>query len=156
MAPASIVLTIHVLCGVLWVGTCASFVLAASALNRESDEWRDFALKVAPRINRLNLLFAISIPLTGLGNLYFAGRARGFNFPPQFIGILSAKIVLLLGMAAALMAAWAAESSMRHEGPAGNIVLRASRRLVRLYGITVAMGTVALALGLWLSGTLGG
>jgi uncharacterized membrane protein len=153
MAPASIVLTIHVLCGVLWVGACASFVLAASALNRESEEWRDFALKVTPRINRINLLAACAIPLTGLGNLYFAGRVRGFKFPPEFLGVLSAKIVLFLAMAAALMAAWSAEASMRAQGAQGNIDVRASRRLVRLYGVTVAMGTVALALGLWLSGT---
>ncbi|HUN58926.1 MAG TPA: hypothetical protein VMU41_12495 [Candidatus Binataceae bacterium] len=153
MPPASIVLTVHVLCGVLWVGACASFVLAASALNRESGEWRDFALKVAPRINRINLVAACAIPLTGLGNLYFAGRARGFKFPPQFIGVLAAKIVLFVVMAAALLAAWTAESSMLPQGPDGSIDARASRRLVRLYGIMVALGTVALALGLWLSGT---
>jgi putative copper export protein len=153
MPPASIVLIVHVLCGVLWVGTCASFVLAASALNRESGEWRDFALKVAPRINRINLLAACAIPLTGLGNLYFAGRARGFKFPPQFVGVLSAKIVLFLAMAAALAAAWSTEASMDPVELEINIDARASRRLVRLYGITVAMGTIALALGLWLSGT---
>lgn len=153
MPPASIVLTVHVLCGVLWVGACASFVLAASALNRESVEWRDFALKVTPRINRINLLAACAIPLTGLGNLYFAGRMRGFKFPPQFIAVLSAKIVLFLAMAAAVMGAWSAEASMRPEVAEGSIDICAARRLVRLYGITVAMGTVALALGLWLSGT---
>ena len=67
MPPAAIVLTVHVLCGVLWVGTCASFILAASAMNRESDEWREFALKAAPRINRINLVLACAIPLTGSG-----------------------------------------------------------------------------------------
>jgi hypothetical protein len=152
MAAASIVLTIHVLCGVLWVGSCASFVLATSALSRESDEWRDFALKVTPRINRINLLAACAIPLTGLGNLYFAGRTRGFKFPPEFVGILSVKVVLLLVMAMALVAAWSAETAMLGEGTIG-INIPASRRLVRLYGIMVAVGTVALALGLWLSGT---
>jgi uncharacterized membrane protein len=152
MPPASIVLTIHVLCGVLWVGSCASFVLAASALNRESGEWRDFALKVTPRINRINLLAACAIPVTGLGNLYFAGRIRGFKFPPQFIGVLSAKIVLFLAMAAALLAAWSVETAMRGE-ESKKIDIHASRRLVRLYGTTVAAGMVALALGLWLSGT---
>jgi uncharacterized membrane protein len=153
MPVASIVLSVHVLCGVLWVGSCASFVLAASALNRESGEWRDFALRVTPRINRINLLAACVIPLTGLGNLYFAGGPRGFKFPPQFIGVLSAKIVLFLAMAAALAAAWSAEASMHPKEPECKIDARASRRLVRLYGVTVAMGVVALALGLWLSGT---
>jgi hypothetical protein len=153
MPPASIVLTVHVLCGVLWVAACASFVLAASALNRESGEWRDFALKVTPRLNRINLVAACAIPLTGLGNLYFAGRVRGFKFPPQFIVVLGAKIVLFLAMAAALAAAWSAEASMHPEEAEGIIDVRASRRLIQVYGITVAMGTVALALGLWLSGT---
>jgi hypothetical protein len=128
-------------------------VLAASALNRESGEWRDFALKVAPRINRINLVMASAIPLTGLGNLYFAGRAHGFNFTPQFIGVLSAKVVLFLAMAAALTAAWTAEAAMRSPGTAGSLEVRGSGRLVGLYGITAAMGTIALALGLWLSGT---
>jgi putative copper export protein len=153
MPVASIVLTIHVLCGVLWVGACASFVLAASALNRESGEWREFALKVAPRINRINLMLACAIPLTGLGNLYFAGRARGFHFPAQFSELLSAKVVLFVAMALALTAAWSAEAAMNRDQKTGSIDVRASGRLVRLYGITVALGTVALALGLWLSGT---
>ncbi len=153
MPIASIVLTIHVLCGVLWVGACASFVLAASALNRESGEWREFALKVAPRINRINLLLACAIPLTGLGNLYFAGRARGFRFPAQFSELLSTKVVLLIAMALALAAAWSAEGAMSRDQESGSIDVSASRRLVRLYGITVALGTIALALGLWLSGT---
>jgi hypothetical protein len=152
MPPASIVLTIHVLCGVLWVGACASFILAASAMNRESHEWREFVSKTVPRINRINLVLACAIPLTGLGNLYFAGRARGFKFAPQFVELLSAKIVLFFAMALALAAAWPAEAALQSAG-AGSIGVGASRRLVGLYGITVAMGTAALALGLWLAGT---
>ncbi|MGA2409174.1 MAG: hypothetical protein ABSG46_02155 [Candidatus Binataceae bacterium] len=151
MPPASIILTIHVLCGVLWGGSCASFILAASALNRESGEWREFALKAAPRINRINLVFACTIPLTGLGNLYFAGRARNFNFPPPFVELLSAKIVLFFSMAFVLSVAWSAEAAMRAQPGASDPP--AARRLVRLYAITVGLGTTALALGLWLSGT---
>jgi uncharacterized membrane protein len=153
MPPASIVLTIHVLCGVLWVGACASFILAASAMNRESQEWREFVLKAAPRINRINLVLACAIPLTGLGNLYFAGRARGFSFAPQFIELLSAKIVLFFAMALALAAAWPAEAAVHAASAAEKIDMAASRRLVVLYGLTAAMGTAALALGLWLAGT---
>jgi uncharacterized membrane protein len=153
MPPASIVLTIHVLCGVLWVGSCASFILAASALNRESGEWREFALKAAPRINRINLALACMVPLTGLGNLYFAGRARHFRFPAPFVELLSAKVVLFFAMAVALAAAWSAEAAMIQPNGNSAVSLAASRRLVRLYGITVAMGATALALGLWLSGT---
>jgi uncharacterized membrane protein len=153
MPPASIVLTIHVLCGVLWVGACASFILAASAMNLESAEWGEFVNKAAPRINRINLVLACAIPLTGLGNLYFAGRARGFKFAPQFIELLSAKIVLFFAMAVALVAAWPAEAALRSPQASETNSIAASRKLVRLYGITVGMGTAALALGLWLAGT---
>jgi len=153
MAPASIVLTIHVLCGVLWVGSCASFILASSAMNRESNEWREFLSKAAPAINRVNLAVACAIPLTGLGNLYFAGRARGFKFAPQFIELLSAKIVLFFAMAVALAAAWPAESALRSPQANRETIVATSRRLVRLYGIMVAAGSAALALGLWLAGT---
>jgi uncharacterized membrane protein len=153
MAPASIVLTIHVLCGVLWVGVCASFILAASAMNRESDEWREFALKAAPRINRISLVLACLIPLSGLGNLYFAGQARGFKFAPEFVELLIAKIVLFFGMATALIAAWTTENAMTSKAGKASADVNASRRLIRLYGVTVAMGTGALALGLWLAGT---
>ena len=153
MPPASIVLTIHVLCGVLWVGACASFVLAAAAMNRESNEWREFVNKAAPRINRINLVLSCTIPLTGLANLYFAGSARGFKFAPQFIELLSAKIVLFFAMALALAATWPAAAALRSPQANGAIVIAASRRLVRLYGIIVALGAAALALGLWLAGT---
>ena len=67
--------------------------------------------------------------------------------------LLSAKVMLFVAMALALTAAWSAEAVMNRDQKTGSVDIRASRRLVRLYGITVAMGTVALALGLWLSGT---
>jgi hypothetical protein len=122
-------------------------------MNWESDEWREFALKAAPRINRISLILACLIPLTGLGNLYFASRARGFKFAPEFTELLSAKIVLFLGMAMALIKAWSAEAAMKSKAGEDSIEVPVSRGLVRLYALTVAMGTAALALGLWLAGT---
>ncbi len=154
MVIRSVVLWVHVLCGVMWVGTCASFLLAASAMTAESDEWRDFALRAAPRINRVNVVPALIVPMTGAGNLFSAALMRRSPFPPTFIGIVSIKVVLFFIMGLMLAASFAAERSMR-EGFLESVEVgaTAARRLVRLYGTVAALGTVALGLGLWLAGT---
>ncbi|MGH8012033.1 MAG: hypothetical protein ACREQ4_06005, partial [Candidatus Binataceae bacterium] len=139
-------------CGVIWVGASASFVLAASALSAESGEWREFALNVSPRINRICLVVAAIIPVTGIGNLIYAGLARHYVFPPEFIGILAAKIALYTTMVFVLAAAWRVEATLRINGYGADGSARWIRRLTWLYGTTVALGVVALALGLWLSG----
>jgi hypothetical protein len=159
MVIRSVVLWVHVLCGVIWVGTTASFLLAISAMTAESAEWRDFALRAAPRINRINVVAALIIPMTGAGNLFWAALMRRSPFPPAFVGIVAIKVVLFFIMGVMLAAAFAAERTMResfagerpdhdfHDGVA------ALRRLVRLYGTIAALGGVALVLGLWLAGT---
>ncbi|HVA41143.1 MAG TPA: hypothetical protein VNF49_10805 [Candidatus Binataceae bacterium] len=154
MVIRSVVLWIHVLCGVTWVGTSASFLLAASAMTAESDEWREFALKAAPRINRINVVPALVLPLTGAGNLFSAAMVRKSPFPPEFIGIVALKVVLFCFMGLMLAASFAAERSMREGFAVSNedgVV--AGQRLVRLYGSIAALGTIALCLGLWLAGT---
>src|SRR5512143_144678 len=98
MVIRSAVLWIHVLCGVLWVGTCASFLLATSAMTAESEEWREFALRTAPRINRINVVPALVIPMTGAGNLFSAALMRRSPFPPSFMGIVAIKVVLFFAM----------------------------------------------------------
>ena len=47
-------------------------------------------------------IFALVIPLTGIGNLIYAARMRGDALPPEFIGLLAAKITLFAAMALAL------------------------------------------------------
>ena len=154
MVVRSVVLWIHVLCGVLWVGTCASFLLAASAITAESDEWREFAIRTAPRINRINVVPALIVPMTGAGNLFSAAMTRRTPFPPAFIGIVSIKVVLFFIMGVTLAASFAAERSMREGFAEGTAAGAAGvHRLVRLYGTVAALGTVALGLGLWLAGT---
>jgi hypothetical protein len=154
MVIRSIGLWVHVLCGVMWVGTSASFLLAASAMTAESDEWREFALKAAPRINRINVVPALIVPMTGAGNLFSAALMRRSPFPPAFIGIVAIKVVLFFCMGVMLAASFAAERAMR-EGFAESLDAgaTAAKRLVRLYGGVAALGTVALGLGLWLAGT---
>jgi hypothetical protein len=153
MAIRTVTLWVHVLSGVVWVGSCATFLLAAVA--SEPNEASAFAIRVTPRINRLCLLLAIAIPLTGIGNLFFTVRARGSLLPGEFIGILAAKVLLLAVMASALFVAGRAVQRLEQNPPA-----RASsgheiyvRSIVACYGLIVAAGIAALALGLWLSGT---
>jgi uncharacterized membrane protein len=159
MVIRSVVLWMHVLCGVVWVGTSASFLLAISAMTAESAEWRDFALRAAPRINRINVVAALILPMTGAGNLFSAALMRRSPFPPAFVGIVAIKVVLFFVMGVMLAAAFAAERTMRESfagAPSDDVSdhgTAALRRLVRLYGTIAALGVVALVLGLWLAGT---
>jgi hypothetical protein len=155
MSLRTAALWIHVLCGVTWVGTCASFVLVGSVLASEVDEWRDFALGAAPKINRVNLVAACGIPLTGIVNVFFATQAHGGVLPSSFITMLAVKISLFAAMAGTVTFAWDAEAKMHRAlaGPdigSGTVMMR---RLMLLYRVTVVMGAIALILGLWLSGT---
>jgi hypothetical protein len=159
MVIRSVVLWVHVLCGLIWVGTSASFLLAISAMTAESAEWRDFALRAAPPINRINVVAALIVPMTGAGNLFSAALTRRSPFPPAFVGIVAIKVVLFFIMGVMLAAAFAAERTMR-ESFAGERLdcdfgdgVAALRRLVRLYGAIATLGVIALCLGLWLAGT---
>ena len=157
MALGATVLWIHVLCGVVWVGTSVSFVLAASALSSESAERRAFALRASPPLNRINIVAACTIPLTGLGNLVYVGMTRTTPFPPAFFAVLSVKVFLYCVMGVMLAAAFAAEKAMRAGFADGSSVQNAGddalRKLVRLYAMIGLVGTLALLLGLWLAGT---
>lgn len=141
MEMRGVILWVHVLCAVLWIGTSASFVIAATALAGEENERREFATRTAPRIGRLCALLACVIPLTGIANLAYVVRARGAALPAEFTGILTAKVALFASMVGAL---WAARRGARH-GDAGG-------RAAGLYALTAALGVIALVLGLWLSG----
>jgi len=149
-----VVLWLHVLCGVAWVGACASFVLAAAALESEPKESRMLALRAAPRINRLCVPLAVIIPLTGIGNIAFAARARGFTLPAEFIGILAAKVALLAAMTFALWRSWYAAATLSKEpanGSGGSPGVKV-HELTTLYTLIIGAGAIALALGFWLSG----
>ncbi len=152
----ALILWIHVLCGVLWVGACATFVLAATALAGDPNESYLFAVKAAPQINRLCLPMAIMIPITGMGNLLFAVHVRGPVLPAEFLGILAAKVVLLAVMALGLFGAWRAALKLQerlHTGAYESHCETNIRWMMVLYGLIVAAGIMALGLGLWLSGT---
>ena len=154
MRLSGAVLWLHVLCGASWVGAAATFVLAAAALAGQSQERRDFAVRVAPRLNRLCLGCAILLPLTGVANLAFAAEQHGGTLPPGFIGIVSVKLGLYAAMAWMLWQAMERAAAIRRVPSAtvnedDDATLRG---LVRLYGLMVAAGGIALLMGLWLAG----
>jgi hypothetical protein len=156
MMIRAVILWVHVLCGVVWVGACATFVLAAAALAGEPNGSYAFAIRVAPQINRLCVPMAIAIPITGIGNLVFAAQARGSVLPAQFIGIVAAKVGLLAVMALGLLSAWRAAVRLQEQSPMGPPESGSKvkvRRIMAAYGLIVGAGILALGLGLWLSGT---
>jgi uncharacterized membrane protein len=155
MTVRAVILWVHVLCGVVWVGVCATFILAAAALAGEPKESMVLAVKITPQINRVCVPLAIAIPATGIGNLFFVALARGVFLPGEFIGILSAKVVLLAAMVFALSGAWRATLRLEKQLATPNFRSNEAdvRRIVAFYGLIVTLGLVALGLGLWLSGT---
>lgn len=156
MALRTVILWIHVLSGVVWVGASASIALAGLALSGEPEEWRKFATRSAPRINRLCVVLACLIPLTGISNLALAVRTHRGVLPSAFVAVLSAKVALFAAMAVALWAAWRAGAPMEARtalSESAGTDVASVRKLMRLYGTIVVLGAMALALGLWLSGT---
>jgi len=154
MTLRTVILWVHVLCGTVWVGASASIALAAVALSGEPEEWANFATRSVPRINRVCVVVASVIPVTGIANLAFVARTYRSGLPTPFIAILSAKVALFAAMAAALWAAWGAGSGIDAGSASGGGDGAASiRKLIALYATIVILGAIALGLGLWLSGT---
>lgn len=154
MALRTVILWVHVLCGVVWVGASANVALAAVALSGEPEEWARFATRSVPRINRVCVVAASVIPVTGIANLGFVARAHRGALPAAFVAILSVKVALFAAMAGVLWAAWGAGSSMEGgSGSSGGDVAAGVRKLIALYVTIVILGAMALGLGLWLSGT---
>jgi uncharacterized membrane protein len=150
MTIRSVILWVHVLCGVVWVGACATFILAAGASAQEPKDSYTLAIRIVPQINRFSVPLAFAIPITGIGNLFFAAQERGAGLPVEFVGIVAAKVVLLALMTLALGAAWRAVHSLMRLAPMGEAL--SIRRIIASYGVIVGAGILALALGLWLSG----
>ena len=156
MALRTVILWVHVLCGVVWVAASASIALAAVALSGEPEEWTNFATRSVPRINRVCVGAASVIPVTGIANLAFVARSYRGTLPTPFIAILSAKVAIFAAMAAALWAAWGAGSAIEARGASregGGNSAASVRKLIALYATIVVLGAMALGLGLWLSGT---
>jgi len=132
------ILWIHATAGALWIGACACFVIAALALTPGTNEHRNFVVRSAPKIDRLAILAAALLLLTGLVNLAQAAISRQFAFSTAFETVLAIKIVLYIAMLVTM------RSSMK---------TAAIDRKVEAHAAIAAMGSIALLLGLWLIGS---
>ena len=151
LALRATILWIHALSGIVWVGASAAFVIAAIATGASSDEGIAFARRVAPRINRVELGAVAVLVTSGIVNVILAGWAKHFRFSGAFRSILTVKILILAAMALALASSFRAERVLRSAD--ATAAGRAAGRIVALFALIVAMGSVALGLGLWLAGS---
>ncbi len=142
----------HAIAGALWIGASASFVIAGLALTPRSDEQRRFVERGASRINGLAMFSAVVLVLTGMLNLGRVFQLRAGSLSPAFLYVLGVKIVLYLAMLMMLGAAMRAITAMRFDF-AHDPVPRAMRTMLRAHIATLAMGSIAMILGLWLVGS---
>jgi putative copper export protein len=132
------ILWIHATAAALWIGACACFVIAGLALTPGTDDHKNFVARSAPKIDRLAMLSAALLLLTGLVNLAQAAISRRFAFSTAFTTVLAIKILLFIAMLAAMRA------SMK---------IGAMNQTLKAHAAVVAMGSIALLLGLWLIGS---
>lgn len=159
---------IHVLAGVVWIGTCACLALAAAVLTAGSDEFGDFALGGVPKLIALNAVAAALLLAAGLAKLGAIGVGRRFHFSSLFLEVLAIKAALFAAMVAALAASWRASRRLaaacgrpppsRAPAPPAERATTDSaaaaaemNRAALLSILTLAMGAAALMLGLWLA-----
>jgi putative copper export protein len=146
------ILWLHVLCGLGWVGVAASFTLSATALGSAGAELRDFIRRVIDPLNVFCVFCAAVIPITGLLNLAFLSRTRGFVIGREFGEILAAKIALFSVMAWLEWRVLTLTGSTRINKTQGELSCIEIASLVRSYGIIIIAGAAALGLGVWLAG----
>jgi hypothetical protein len=152
------ILWIHATAGALWIGACACFMIAGLALTPGSDEHRNFVVRSAPQIDRLAMLAAGVLFLTGLLNLAQAEIARQFAlsaFSHEFITVLAIKIMLFIAMVSVMHSSMRIGSAIRTviEHGTTDALPSALNRMVKAHAAVVAMGSIALLLGLWLIGS---
>lgn len=149
------ILWIHATAGAVWIGACACFVIAGLALTPGSAEQRNLAVSAAPKIDRLAMLAAALLFLTGLVNLAQAGISRRFAFSTAFVTVLAVKIGLFIAMIAVMSWSMKIGAVIRAVIARGRIdaLTGALDRMVKAHAAIVAMGGVALMLGLWLMGS---
>ena len=149
------ILWIHATAGALWIGACACFVIAGLALAPGTDEQRNFAINAASKIDRLAMLSAGLLFLTGLLNLSIAAAFHGFAFSNAFMIVLAIKVALFIAMVSTMhwsMRIAAVIRSVLERGRT-DAIPGAIGRMTKAHAAVVAMGSIALILGLWLIGT---
>ncbi|HTY56810.1 MAG TPA: hypothetical protein VMB26_16510 [Candidatus Binataceae bacterium] len=146
------ILWIHVLSGAIWIGACVCLAIAVSAIRAGSDEFRDFAARGVPTLNRINLVAAVALAIAGMTKLLTL-IASGFRPSAMFIDVLFIKIGLFFAMAMALGASMRAAAMLEVTADDGPKSARAARKVAILSGLIAAMGGAAMLLGLWLVGS---
>ncbi|MGH7813948.1 MAG: hypothetical protein ACREQI_08105 [Candidatus Binataceae bacterium] len=155
LSLAAVILWTHAIAGAAWLGASACFAIAAMALAPGSAEQLRFTARGAPRINQLALAAAIVLALTGIANVFNAVRARHGHVSSQFAIVLAIKVTLFLLMLAALGLALRTGAAARREAERGRTgaAAGAMRTMTGAHLATLAMGAVAMLLGLWLVGS---
>jgi hypothetical protein len=150
----TVMLWAHVASASWWILASFTMALAGAVLSADSVEGREFIVRVVPKLNWANNAAALTVLVTGLVNLYGAGRNRGFDFPTSFVRVLAVKIVLYAAMFAMLRASISAARKLvaQVDGQAGAGEGVGSGRLAAFSAITALVGAAAMLLGVWLAG----
>ena len=151
MQLSGVVLWLHVLGGLGWVGASAVSAFAIAALGGPVER-RDFVRRAAPTLNRICLGCAAVVPLTGIANLAFAAAHRNGPLPPEFLHIVAVKLAIFALMALMLWRAITCVATIGGEPQPAADSSDPAGHIVRLYGLMAAAGGCALLLGLWLAG----
>jgi uncharacterized membrane protein len=146
------ILWIHVLSGAIWIGACACLAIAVSAIRAGSEEFRDFAVRGVPTLNRINLVAAVVLVIAGAAKLLTL-LSSGFAPSAMFVDVLFIKIGLFFAMTMALGASLRAAAMLKLKAAGGAESARAARKVAILSGLIAAMGGAAMLLGLWLVGS---
>jgi hypothetical protein len=151
----NVILWAHAAAGGIWIAACACFVIAGLAIEDGSEEQLSFVRRGIVRINRLALVMAAILLLSGAANIANAGMMRGWHLHAGFLLVLAAKIAIFIVMAAALAVTARAAARTRAIAESGNhgAVSGAIRPMVRAHFAMLVLGSVALVLGLWLVGS---
>ena len=152
---SNVILWLHAGSGAIWIAACACFVIAGLALENGTAEQRSFARTGVMRINQLAIAAASILLITGAVNIAIAAQQRHYHLRASFMVVLLVKIAIFIVMVAALGAAWRTAALTRQMFAHGNDggIPGAMRRMVRAHFSIVALGSVALVLGLWLVGS---
>jgi hypothetical protein len=149
------ILWMHAIAGALWLGASASFAIAGLALAADSEEQRSFIARGASRINAVAMVAAVLLVLTGMLNLAHVLQLRAGSLSHAFMYVLGVKIALYIAMLMTLGVAMRAIPAMRFELERGvdGAIPRAMRTMLRAHLAILAMGSIAMMLGLWLVGS---
>ena len=152
--PASIrtvILWLHAIGGVAWIGAATVFVIGASASGVDDDAGLTIVRRIAPAIDRIGLGAMLFIIASGVVNIYVAGTMRNFAFSNAFVELLALKIAALGGMFVMLTLSWRAEPALASRDAV--VARRAARRLINFNLAVITLGGAALLMGLWLLGS---